>query len=169
VLSGLDGVVLLEVGGVGYQVVVPDAAGWADVGAALYVHHPSARTARAVRLCGARTGAFQVLIHPRRGPALAMAILRRIRRRPVDIVAGGVRCPDAVPASAEDGGRAIELKAAVRPVLDPVGGRPHGAIGDVASLAGLGYGPRRSARPCASCRPIRRADVARRLAAGSPP
>jgi Holliday junction DNA helicase RuvA len=152
---GLDGVVLLEVGGVGYQVVVstrtlPELEPTTQ--AFLYVHHHIREDDQTLYGFASREerSTFQVLISTHGvGPALAMAI---IATHPpaalVDIVAGAdVAALTLVPGVGKKTAERllVELKNRLAvPILDAVGGGSSAggsAIGDVReALAGLGYG-----------------------------
>jgi len=154
---GLDGIVLLEVGGVGYQVVVsPRALAELEptTSAFLYVHHHIREDGQTLYGFAAREErtTFQVLIGTHGvGPALAMAILATHPPAAlVDIVAGAdVAALTLVPGVGKKTAERllVELKNRLSvPVLDPVGGGGSSsngsAIGDVReALAGLGYGP----------------------------
>jgi Holliday junction DNA helicase RuvA len=152
---GLDGVVLLEVGGVGYQVVVsprtlPELE--PTTSAFLYVHHHIREDGQTLYGFAAREErtTFQVLIGTHGvGPALAMAILATHPPAAlVDIVAGAdVAALTLVPGVGKKTAERllVELKNRLAvPVLDPVGGGAGSngsAIGDVReALGGLGYG-----------------------------
>ncbi len=151
---GLDGTVLIEVGGVGYVVVgvAADArrAG-ADHGVFLHVHHHIREDGQTLYGFATREerATFQVLIGTHGvGPALAMAILATHSPAAlVDVVAGQRhRRADARPGVGRKTAERllIELKSRLSvPVLDPVGAPAGGsAIGDVReALAGLGYAP----------------------------
>ena len=150
---GLDGVVLLEVGGVGYLVnVTQRALAELEPGtqAFVYVHHhirEDAQTLYGFATREERT-TFQVLIATHGiGPALAMAVLATHPPAAlVDIVASGdVAALTLVPGVGRKTAERllVELKNRLAvPVLDPVGATPGGsAIADVReALAGLGYG-----------------------------
>ena len=154
---GLDGVVLLEVGGVGYHVVVsPRTLSELEptTSAFLYVHHHIREDGQTLYGFAAREErtTFQVLIGTHGvGPALAMAILATHPPAAlVDIVAAAdlaalTMVPGVGKKTAER--LLVELKNRLSvPVLDPVGGGGSStngsAIGDVReALAGLGYGP----------------------------
>ena len=154
---GLDGVVLLEVGGVGYHVVVsPRTLSELEptTSAFLYVHHHIREDGQTLYGFAAREErtTFQVLIGTHGvGPALAMAILATHPPAAlVDIVAGAdVAALTLVPGVGKKTAERllVELKNRLSvPVLDPVGGGGSSsngsAIGDVReALAGLGYGP----------------------------
>jgi holliday junction DNA helicase RuvA len=154
---GLDGIVLLEVAGVGYQVVVsprtlPELE--PTTAAFLYIHHhirEDGQTLYGFAHREERT-TFQVLIGTHGvGPALAMAILATHPPAAlVDIVAGAdVAALTLVPGVGKKTAERllVELKNRLSvPVLDTVGGGGGGvggsAIGDVReALSGLGYGP----------------------------
>lgn len=151
---GLDGTVLIEVGGIGYVVIVsprtlPELEPTTTV--FLHVHHHIREDGQA--LYGFATkeerATFQVLIATHGvGPALAMAILATHPPAAlVDIVAGAdlgalTLVPGVGRKTAER--LLVELKSRLSvPVLDPVGAPSGGsAIGDVReALTGLGYGP----------------------------
>jgi holliday junction DNA helicase RuvA len=153
---GLDGVVLVEVGGVGYQVVVsprtlPELEPTTQV--FLYVHHHIREDGQTLYGFATRDErmTFQVLIATHGvGPALAMAILATHPPAAlVDIVAGAdlaalTLVPGVGKKSAER--LLVELKSRLSvPVLDPIGGGAStngSAIGDVReALSGLGYAP----------------------------
>jgi len=154
---GLDGVVLLEVGGVGYHVVVsPRTLSELEptTSAFLYVHHHIREDGQTLYGFAAREErtTFQVLIGTHGvGPALAMAILATHPPAAlVDIVAAAdlaalTMVPGVGKKTAER--LLVELKNRLSvPVLDPVGGGGSStngsAIGAVReALAGLGYGP----------------------------
>jgi Holliday junction DNA helicase RuvA len=154
---GLDGVVLLEVGGVGYHVVVsPRTLSELEptTSAFLYVHHHIREDGQTLYGFAAREErtTFQVLIGTHGvGPALAMAILATHPPAAlVDIVAGAdVAALTLVPGVGKKTAERllVELKNRLAvPVLDPVGGggasTNGSAIGDVRdALSGLGYGP----------------------------
>jgi Holliday junction DNA helicase RuvA len=153
---GLDGVVLLEVGGVGYQVVVsprtlPELEPTTQ--AFLYVHHHIREDGQTLYGFASRDerSTFQVLIGTHGvGPALAMAILATHPPAAlVDIVAGAdVAALTLVPGVGRKTAERllVELKNRLDvPVLDAVGGGGYSAagsvIGDVReALSGLGYG-----------------------------
>ncbi len=149
----LDGVVLVEVGGVGYEVVVsprtlPELEPTAPT--FLYIHHHIREDGQTLYGFASRDerATFQVLIGTHGvGPALAMAILATHPPGAlVDIVAGGdLAALTLVPGVGRKTAERllIELKNRLAvPVLDPVGSPAGGsAIGDVReALAGLGYG-----------------------------
>jgi len=153
---GLDGVVLLEVGGVGYHVIVsPRTLSELEptTSAFLYVHHHIREDGQTLYGFAAREErtTFQVLIGTHGvGPALAMAILATHPPAAlVDIVAGAdVAALTLVPGVGKKTAERllVELKNRLSiPVLDPVGGGSStngSAIGDVReALSGLGYGP----------------------------
>lgn len=154
---GLDGVVLLEVGGVGYHVVVsPRTLSELEptTSAFLYVHHHIREDGQTLYGFAAREErtTFQVLIGTHGvGPALAMAILATHPPAAlVDIVAAAdLAALTLVPGVGKKTAERllVELKNRLSvPVLDPVGGGGSStngsAIGDVReALAGLGYGP----------------------------
>ena len=149
----LDGTVLIEVGGVGYQVVVSPRA-LAELepssNAFVYIHHHIREDAQTLYgfLARDERATFQVLLATHGvGPALAMAILATHPPTSlVDIVAGAdVAALTLVPGVGRKTAERllIELKSRLSvPVLDN-GGSPAGGsvIGDVReALAGLGYG-----------------------------
>lgn len=152
---GLDGTVLVEVGGVGYVVTVSPRA-LAELepssGAFLYVHHHIREDAQTLFgfLSRDERSTFQILIATHGvGPALAMAMLATHPPSAlVDIVADGdVAALTLVPGVGKKTAERllVELKSRLSiPALDPVGsGAQSGgsAIGDVReALAGLGYG-----------------------------
>jgi Holliday junction DNA helicase RuvA len=151
---GLDGVVLLEVGGVGYHVTVsPRTLSELEptTTAFLYVHHhirEDAQTLYGFATREERT-TFNVLIGTHGvGPAVAMAILAtHTPSALVDIVANGdVASLTLVPGIGRKTAERllVELKNRLSvPVLDPVGAGGGGSVvGDVReALTGLGYGP----------------------------
>ena len=150
---GLDGVVLLEVCGVGYLVnVTQRALAELEPGtqAFVYVHHHIREDAQTLYGFAAREerATFQVLIATHGiGPALAMAVLATHPPTAlVDIVASGdVAALTLVPGVGRKTAERllVELKNRLAvPVLDPVGAAPGtSAIADVReALAGLGYG-----------------------------
>ncbi len=151
---GLDGTVLLEVGGVGYHVVVssrtlPELEPTTTT--FLHIHHHIREDGQTLYGFLDRTerATFQTLIATHGvGPALAIAILATHPPTVlVDIVAGGdlgalTMVPGVGKKTAER--LLVELRSRLSvPVLDPVGGNgASSAIGDVReALAGLGYGP----------------------------
>lgn len=153
---GLDGTVLLEVGGVGYLVTVTSRTlGELEptTSAFLYVHHHIREDAQTLFGFAARDekAAFEVLIATHGvGPALAMAILAtHTPAALVDIVANAdlaslTLVPGVGKKTAER--LLVELKNRMNvPVLDPVPGASAGASSAVAdvrdALAGLGYAP----------------------------
>lgn len=151
---GLDGNVLLEVGGVGYQVLVsprtlPELEPTST--AFLYVHHHIREDAQVLYGFATREerSTFQVLIATHGvGPAMAMSILSTHPPAAlVDIVAGAdIAALTLVPGVGKKTAERllVELKSRLSvPVLDGVGGGAGGtAIGDVReALTGLGYGP----------------------------
>jgi Holliday junction DNA helicase RuvA len=153
---GLDGVVLLEVGGVGYQVVVsPRALAELEptTPAFLYIHHHIREDDQTLYGFAARQekATFEVLIATHGvGPALAMAILATHPPAAlVDIVAAGdVASLTLVPGVGRKTAERllVELKNRLAvPVLDVVGGGAgtNGSpVGDVReALSGLGYAP----------------------------
>ena len=150
----LDGTVLLEVGGVGYLVVVstrtlPELEPTTAV--FLHVHHHIREDGQTLYGFASRDerSTFQTLIATHGvGPALAMAILATHPPAALfDIVAGAdlgalTLVPGVGKKTAER--LLVELKSRLSvPVLDPVGGNgASSVIGDVReALAGLGYGP----------------------------
>ena len=151
---GLDGTVLVEVGGVGYLVSVsprtlPELEPTTTV--FLYVHHHIREDGQTLYGFAERDerATFQTLIATHGvGPALAMAILATHPPAAlVDIVAAGdlgalTLVPGVGRKTAER--LLVELRNRLSvPVLDPVGA-PAGAsaIGDVReALTGLGYQP----------------------------
>jgi Holliday junction DNA helicase RuvA len=151
---GLDGVVLLEVGGVGYQVVVsprtlPELE--PTTPAFLHIHHHIREDGQTLYGFASREerSTFQVLIGTHGvGPALAMAILATHPPAAlVDVVAGSdVAALTLVPGVGKKTAERllVELKNRLAvPVLDAVGGSTGAgsAIGDVReALSGLGYG-----------------------------
>jgi Holliday junction DNA helicase RuvA len=153
---GLDGTVLLEVSGVGYQVTVsPRALAELEpsTDAFLYVHHHIREDAQTLFgfLARDERATFQILLTTHGvGPALAMAV---IATHPpaalVDVVADGdVAALTLVPGVGKKTAERllIELKNRLSiPALDPVGvgpGSSGSAVGDVReALSGLGYGP----------------------------
>jgi holliday junction DNA helicase RuvA len=151
---GLDGTVLLEVGGVGYHVVVssrtlPELEPTTTT--FLHVHHHIREDGQTLYgfVDRSERATFQILIATHGvGPALAMAILATHPPTAlVDIVAGGdlaalTMVPGVGRKTAER--LLVELRSRLAvPVLDPVGGNgSSSAIGDVReALAGLGYAP----------------------------
>ena len=149
----LDGTVLIEVGGVGYQVVVSPRA-LAELepssNAFVFVHHHIREDTQTLYgfLLREERATFQVLLATHGvGPALAMAI---IATHPpatlVDIVADAdVAALTLVPGVGRKTAERllIELKSRLSiPVLDTGGATTAGsAVGDVReALAGLGYG-----------------------------
>ena len=152
---GLDGVVLLEVGGVGYHVTVsPRTLSELEptTTAFLYIHHHIREDAQTLYGFAAREerSTFNVLIGTHGvGPSVAMAILATHSPAAlVDIVAAGdVASLTLVPGIGRKTAERllVELKNRLSvPILDPVGGPGGGgsAVGDVReALAGLGYGP----------------------------
>jgi holliday junction DNA helicase RuvA len=151
---GLDGTVLLEVGGVGYNVVVstrtlPELE--PTTSTFLHVHHHIREDGQTLYGFATREerSTFQTLIATHGvGPALAMAILATHPPAALfDIVAGAdlgalTLVPGVGRKTAER--LLVELKSRLSvPVLDPVGGNgATSAIGDVReALTGLGYGP----------------------------
>jgi Holliday junction DNA helicase RuvA len=154
---GLDGVVLLEVGGVGYHVIVsPRTLSELEptTSAFLHIHHHIREDGQTLYGFAAREErtTFQVLIGTHGvGPTLAMAILATHPPAAlVDVVASAdVAALTLVPGVGKKTAERllVELKNRLSvPVLDPVGGGGSStngsAIGDVReALAGLGYGP----------------------------
>ena len=152
---GFDGVVLLEVGGVGYNVVVstrtlPELEPTTSV--FLHVHHHIREDGQTLYGFVGRDerSTFQTLIATHGvGPALAMAILATHPPAALfDIVASGdlaalTMVPGVGRKTAER--LLVELKNRLSiPVLDTVGGGGGGGsvVGDVReALAGLGYAP----------------------------
>jgi holliday junction DNA helicase RuvA len=151
---GLDGTVLVEVAGVGYQVTVsPRALAELEPGspAFLHVHHHIREDAQQLYgfLSREERATFQVLIGTHGvGPALAMAILATHPPAVlVDVVADGdVAALTLVPGVGRKTAERllVELKNRLAvPVLEPVGAAANGgsAVADVReALAGLGYG-----------------------------
>ena len=155
---GLDGSVLLEVGGVGYVVTVTSrtlAEMEPTTTAFLYVHHHIREDAQTLFGFSSREekAAFEILIATHGvGPALAMAVLAtHTPSALVDIVANAdlaslTLVPGVGKKTAER--LLVELKNRMNvPVLDAVGAPAGGggggsAVADVReALAGLGYGP----------------------------
>jgi Holliday junction DNA helicase RuvA len=153
---GLDGIVLLEVGGVGYNVVVstrtlPELEPTTSV--FLHVHHHIREDGQTLYGFAGRDErtTFQTLIATHGvGPALAMAILATHPPAALfDIVASGdVGALTMVPGVGKKTAERllVELKNRLSiPVLDAVGGgggSGGSAVGDVReALAGLGYAP----------------------------
>jgi holliday junction DNA helicase RuvA len=149
----LDGTVLIEVGGVGYQVAVSPrvlAELEPSSNAFLYVHHHIREDTQTLYgfLARDERATFQVLIATHGvGPALAMAVLATHPPTAlVDIVAGGdVAALTLVPGVGRKTAERllIELKSRLSvPVLDAGGSTSGGSVvGDVReALAGLGYG-----------------------------
>ena len=151
---GRDATVLVEVGGVGYQVTVtPRALAELEPGtpAFLHVHHHIREDAQQLFgfLARDERATFQDLIGTHGvGPALAMAILAtHTPGALVDIVAGGdVGALTLVPGVGKKTAERLLVELRNRlsvPVLETVGGTAAGgtAVGDVReALAGLGYG-----------------------------
>lgn len=152
---GLDGTVLIDVGGVGYEVTVsPRAAAELEPGspAFLHVHHHIRDDAQMLYgfLGRDERATFRVLIGTHGvGPALALAILATHPPSTlVDIVAGAdVGALTLVPGVGKKTAERllVELKSRLSvPELDPVGGggaNSASPVGDVReALAGLGYG-----------------------------
>jgi len=153
-----DGLVLLEVGGVGYLVnVTPRTLGELEptTTAFLHVHHHIREDAQTLYgfLSRDERRTFEVLVATHGvGPALAMAILAtHTPTALVDIVAGAdLAALTLVPGVGKKTAERllVELKNRLSiPVLDPIGaGGPGGngasAVADVRdALGGLGYGP----------------------------
>lgn len=154
---GLDGTVLVEVGGVGYLVVVtPRTLSELEPTTAvfLHVHHHIREDAQTLFGFATREErlTFQILIAAHGvGPALAMAILATHPPAAlVDVVADAdlaalTMVPGVGKKTAER--LLVELKSRLSvPVLDPIGGNGSSGGGSVISdvreaLAGLGYGP----------------------------
>lgn len=157
-LDRLDmGEALVEVGGVGYRVMVPATtlAELGELGEAVFLHVHTHVREDAIVLYGFcdrdQRSCFEALIGAHGvGPSLALAILSVHRpaalRRAV--VAGDTDALVMVPGvGAKTAARLLmELEARLDLPADsagpaPVGG-PRGAMGEVrAALAGLGYGP----------------------------
>jgi len=151
---GLDGSVLLEVGGVGYLVTVtPRTLGELEptTEAFLYVHHHIREDAQTLFGFSSRDerSTFDVLIATHGvGPSLALAILATHSPSAlVDIVANGdlaslTLVPGVGKKTAER--LLVELKSRLgAPVLESVvsGGGGNSAVADVReALTGLGYG-----------------------------
>ncbi len=149
----LDGTVLIEVGGVGYEVAVSPRA-LAELepssNAFLFIHHHIREDAQTLFgfLVREERATFQVLLATHGvGPALAMAILATHPPTAlVDIVADAdVAALTLVPGVGRKTAERllIELKSRLSvPVLDSGGTSTGGsAMGDVReALAGLGYG-----------------------------
>ena len=165
---GLDGVVLLEVGGVGYHVTVsPRTLSELEptTTAFLYVHHHIREDAQTLYGFAARDErtTFKVLIATHGvGPAVAMAILATHSPAAlVDIVAGG----DVGAADARARRRPQDRRAAARRAEEPAvgagarpGRRPAVAAARPSATSARrspasATAPRRSATRCASCRP----------------
>jgi Holliday junction DNA helicase RuvA len=151
---GLDGTVLVEVGGVGYLVVVSPrtlAELEPTTSVFLHIHHHIREDGQTLYGFATREerATFQVLIATHGvGPALAMAILATHSPAAlVDVVASGdIGALTLVPGVGRKTAERllIELKSRLSvPVLDPVGASSGGsAIGEVReALAGLGYAP----------------------------
>ena len=152
---GLDGVVLLEVGGVGYHVTVsPRTLSELEptTTAFLYVHHHIREDAQTLYGFAAREErtTFNVLIATHGvGPSVAMAILATHSPSAlVDIVASGdVAALTLVPGIGSKTAERLLVELKNRLVgADPRPGRRcrggGSAVGDVReALAGLGYGP----------------------------
>ena len=153
-----EGLVLLEVGGVGYLVnVTPRTLGELEptTTAFLHVHHHIREDAQTLYgfLSRDERRTFEVLVATHGvGPALAMAILAtHTPTALVDIVAGAdLAALTLVPGVGKKTAERllVELKNRLSiPVLDPIGaGGPGGngvsAVADVRdALGGLGYGP----------------------------
>jgi holliday junction DNA helicase RuvA len=158
-VRGLDGTVLVEVAGVGYEVTVsPRAAAELEPGttAFLHVHHHIREDAQTLFgfLSADERATFRVLIATHGvGPALALAILSTHPPAAlIDIVAGAdVGALTLVPGVGKKTAERllVELKSRLSlPVLDRAGvggnggnGAAGSPIGDVReALAGLGYG-----------------------------
>jgi Holliday junction DNA helicase RuvA len=150
---GLDGTVLIEVGGVGYVVVVsPRTLSELEPTTAvfLYVHHHIREDGQTLYGFATREerATFQTLIATHGvGPGLAMAILATHPPTAlVDIVASGdIGAFTLVPGVGRKTAERllIELKSRLAvPALDPVGAPGGGSVvGDVReALTGLGYG-----------------------------
>jgi Holliday junction DNA helicase RuvA len=151
---GLDGTLLLEVAGVGYQVTVsPRALAELEPGSHAFVHVHHHIREDAQQLFGFLTreerSTFQVLIGTHGvGPALAMAILATHPPSVlVEIVADAdVTALTLVPGVGKKTAERllVELKNRLAvPVLEPVGGGSSNGstVCDVReALAGLGYG-----------------------------
>jgi Holliday junction DNA helicase RuvA len=154
----LDGTVLIEVGGVGYQVLVSPrtlAELEPTTSVFLYVHHHIREDAQTLYGFATRDerATFQVLISTHGvGPAMAMAILATHPPTAlVDIVASAdVAAFTLVPGVGRKTAERllVELKDRLAvPVLDAVGmpggtGGAASVVGDVReALAGLGYAP----------------------------
>jgi holliday junction DNA helicase RuvA len=152
---GLDGTVLIEVGGVGYLVVVsprtlPELEPTTSV--FLHVHHHIREDGQALYGFASREerATFQTLIGTHGvGPALALAILgTHSPSALVDIVvAGDLGALTLVPGVGKKTAERllVELKSRLSvPILEHVGG-PSGngsTVGNVReALAGLGYAP----------------------------
>lgn len=154
---GLDGVVLLEVGGVGYNVVVstrtlPELEPTTSI--FLHVHHHIREDGQTLYGFAARDerATFQTLIATHGvGPALAMAILATHPPAALyDIVAAGdVGALTLVPGVGKKTAERllVELKNRLSiPGPDSVGGGGGGGAGSVVgdvreALTGLGYAP----------------------------
>lgn len=148
---GLDGTVLIEVGGIGYVVTVtPRTLAELEPTSTvfLHVHHHIREDAQTLYGFAGRDErtAFGVLIATHGvGPALALAILGTHQPAAlVDIVASAdVAALTLVPGVGKKTAERllVELKNRLSvPVLDPVGGGGTSAVGDVReALAGLGY------------------------------
>lgn len=148
---GLDGTVLIEVGGIGYVVTVtPRTLAELEPMSTvfLHVHHHIREDAQTLYGFAGRDErtAFGVLIATHGvGPALALAILGTHQPAAlVDIVASAdVAALTLVPGVGKKTAERllVELKNRLSvPVLDPVGGGGTSAVGDVReALAGLGY------------------------------
>jgi holliday junction DNA helicase RuvA len=158
-VRGLDGTVLVEVAGVGYEVTVsPRAAAELEPGttAFLHVHHHIREDAQTLFgfLSADERATFRVLIATHGvGPALALAILSTHPPAAlIDVVAGAdVGAFTLVPGVGKKTAERllVELKSRLSlPVLDRAGvggnggnGTTGSPIGDVReALAGLGYG-----------------------------
>lgn len=154
---GLDGTVLIEVSGVGYEVTVsPAAAAELEPGTAAFVHVHHHIREDTQTLFGFLTrderATFKILIATHGvGPALALSILATHPPAAlVDVVAGAdVGALTLVPGVGKKTAERllVELKSRLSvPVLDGAGGVAGGPgagspIGDVReALTGLGYG-----------------------------
>ncbi len=150
---GLDGTVLIDVAGVGYEVTVsPRTAAELEPGspAFLHVHHHIREDAQTLYGFAGRDerATFRVLIGTHGvGPALALAILATHPPAAlVDVVAGAdVGALTLVPGVGKKTAERllVELKSRLSvPDLDPVGGGAGApsALGEVReALTGLGY------------------------------
>jgi Holliday junction DNA helicase RuvA len=151
---GVDGLILLEVNGVGYQVhVSPRTLAELEptTTAFLYIHHHIREDAQTLYGFATREekATFNVLIGTHGvGPTVAMAILAtHTPSALVDIVgAGDVAALTLVPGIGRKTAERllVELKNRLSvPVLDPVGANGGtSVVADVReALTGLGYGP----------------------------